>query len=321
MIRPLPPLVSLQEWMATSGMQMDWDDITGVIVLSKGEDTVRLLPGSRWIRVNGQIIELSSPVQEKEGNILLPSDFPQKVTGIFGKKQLSSEKNLIKIVIDPGHGGKDPGAIGVSGVFEKDIVLDIARRLRKQLQMAGIEVKLTRDRDIFIPLDRRAEVANRWKADLFVSIHANANPSHRLKGLEVYFLRNGALSRASEIVVDSDIKRTLHNFTMEKNNPVLDNIVYDMLYEYKQGESSRLARHLSTEAAVNLQTSNLGAKEAGFRVLKKTFMPAVLVEVGFLSNKKEEALLRQRGYRQKIADSLAQSIIQYVKGQQIGRHK
>ncbi|MDH4247600.1 MAG: N-acetylmuramoyl-L-alanine amidase [Deltaproteobacteria bacterium] len=216
-----------------------------------------------------------------------------------------------RIMIDPGHGGEDPGAIGF-GVYEKTITLEIAKRLREILRKAHpeIEVGMTRDADVFIPLAERPEIARKFQADLFVSVHLNANPIERFYGVETYFLNltsdQGALAVAAR-----------ENSSTEKKVSDLNNILFDLLRDSNIVESSKLARNLQSSLLDTLRDKHqairdLGVKQAPFLVLIGAEMPSVLVEAGFLTNRKENQRLRENAYLQQIAQGIYDGVRRYI---------
>ncbi len=215
------------------------------------------------------------------------------------------------IVIDAGHGGKDPGALSPGGGREKDVVLDISRRLSKILQQRlKCRVIMTRKRDCFIPLEERTVIANTRKADLFVSIHANASRNRRAHGVATYFLNLSTDREAMELAA-------LENSTSTKNIGQLQSILNDLMQNSKIKESSRLASCVQRSLVAKLRKNyknvkNLGVKQAPFYVLIGAQMPSVLVEVSFISNKMESRRLATAAYRQSIAEGLADGIQRYV---------
>lgn len=215
------------------------------------------------------------------------------------------------IVIDAGHGGKDPGALSAGGSREKDIVLDITKRLKAiLLDRLKCRVVTTRDRDRFIPLEERTVVANTKKADLFISIHANASRNRRVHGVETYFLNLSTDKEAMELAA-------LENATSTKNIGQLQSILNDLMQNSKIKESSRLAGCVQQSLVKSLRKSyqnvnDLGVKQAPFYVLIGAQMPSVLVEVSFISNKMEAKRLATASYRQKIAEGLADGLEKYI---------
>jgi N-acetylmuramoyl-L-alanine amidase len=217
-----------------------------------------------------------------------------------------------KVVIDAGHGGKDPGCISKTGFMEKDVTLDIARRLRSILvDQLGLEVIMTRTGDVFIPLEERPEIANRKKADLFISIHVNAAENRKLRGVETWFLDLAASHRGKQVAARE-------NRYSRKAVSDLEKILNDLLLSNKTEESTRLADVLQGALTSNLQAKyrnvkSLGVKGAPFMVLQGAKMPSVLVEVSFMTNPTEEKRLKNAKYRQTIAQGLSKGVSRFMK--------
>lgn len=228
-----------------------------------------------------------------------------------------------KIAIDAGHGGKDPGAIGKSGLKEKVITLDIAKRLAVLVrERLGCEVVMTRDKDEFIELGERPKIAVSNKADLFVSIHVNANRKRKARGIETYIQSLRASDR--EAMATAAFENASTTKTLSELGTELDQILKDLRTDDKLEESLYLAHAVqgslvSTIKPVQGKVVNLGVKRAFFYVLVKTEMPSILAEVGFISNPDEEKLLKQEAHRQKIAEALFQGVKKFVeaRGQQV----
>ncbi|MCX7956909.1 MAG: N-acetylmuramoyl-L-alanine amidase [Endomicrobia bacterium] len=216
------------------------------------------------------------------------------------------------IVIDPGHGGEDPGAVGKYGTKEKDINLAVALLLKEKLENDGFNILLTRDKDIFIPLVKRTKFANDNKADLFISIHCNASekPSGTDKGFEVYFL--------SETATDPDAVATekLENEVIRYEKQTeeltkLQKLLWSMIVNEFINESSKLCSLISNDVISRTKQNFRGVKQAGFYVLRGAQMPAVLVEIGFISNTTEELMLIRKDFQQLISDGIYSSIRKY----------
>jgi len=219
------------------------------------------------------------------------------------------------IVIDPGHGGKDPGAIGKGGLREKDITLDIAHRLKARLQRdCKCRVLLTRSTDVFIPLEERTAFANTSDADLFVSIHVNSNLNGRAKGVETYFL-SPARSKTESYVAARENMLAMNSENQDMND--LAFILFDMQNTDKINESSRMAATIQSalvkEITPAYNVKNNGVKQAMFYVLHGAKMPSILVETSFISNIKEERLLRKTEYREEIASGIAHGVVNFAK--------
>lgn len=217
-----------------------------------------------------------------------------------------------RIVIDPGHGGKDPGCSGHGGLREKEITLSLARVLAAQIKKElGCEVILTRTKDVYLPLERRTAIANMEKADLFISLHVNAHRDSRVNGLETYFL-NMALDESAMMVAARE------NATSEKSISDLQNILNDLMMNTKINESSRLAYQVQGGMVKRLRRGykdlkDLGVKQAPFYVLIGAQMPAILVEIGFITNGSERKRLPTATYQSRVAQGIAAGIKSYVR--------
>jgi len=213
------------------------------------------------------------------------------------------------VVIDPGHGGHDPGTMNKSGLREKDIVLDLAQRLRKLLEKDGFEVVMTRDRDVFIPLEERTAIANSKGADLFVSIHVNAARSTKPRGTETYFLNLATTPDAEEVAARENAVTTRR---VNELQSILQKIVNNEKITESRELASRVQTSLSSELYASPKDSrNRGVKTAPFYVLLGAQMPSVLVEVAYLTNRKDAELLGDGRFRDKVAESIAVGIRGY----------
>jgi len=228
------------------------------------------------------------------------------------KREELTVKHYIKtIVIDPGHGGKDPGAIGYNGLEEKTVVLDIAKRLKKIMrEKTNYKVILTREKDVYLSLEERTAIANTLNADLFISLHANASRRRGAMGVETYFLDYTFNEEVLEIA------------SRENNAPFLlkddlQAILYDLKKTNYYNESILLANHVQESLILSLDSNyrkflNRGAKAAPFYVLFGAEMPSVLIETLFISNRKEEKMLRNERYKQRIAEAIFIGIQNYM---------
>lgn len=214
-----------------------------------------------------------------------------------------------RVIIDPGHGGHDPGTMSKKGLREKDLVLDISTRVAALLEREGFEVLMTRTQDVFIPLEERTAIANSRGADLFVSIHVNASRSSKPRGIETYYLNLATSPDAAEVAARENASTT-------RRLSELNDLLQKVMNNSKIEESRELARHVQTTMAVNLFQSqrdsrNRGIKTAPFYVLLGARVPSVLVEVAYLSNQQDEELLNSVAYRSKIAESIAKGVGSY----------
>ena len=217
------------------------------------------------------------------------------------------------IVLDAGHGGHDPGARGPAGVQEKDVVLDVTRRAARMIEEGlGIKVVLTRSTDVFVPLRERTNFANKQRADLFVSVHANAHPRSVSEGVETYFLSSEATDNESRQIaaIENEVVQ-LENPQSRQKTDLLRSILWDMAQSEFQQESSFLAETVQDSMTQSLRLTNRGVKQAGFYVLGGAAMPAILIEIGFLTNPKEERKLASPEHREAIARAIYASLAEY----------
>src|SRR2546422_3878654 len=223
---------------------------------------------------------------------------------------------LKMIVLDAGHGGHDSGALGPTGLMEKDLVLDVTRRVAKLVEeRLGIKVRLTRDADHFVTLRDRTSFANRERADLFVSIHANAHPETATDGVETYFLSSEATdSAARQVAALENGVVQLESAAGRGNGGKTDigrMILWDLAPSEVQMESSRLAEGGHDSMTQSLRISNRGVKQAGFYVLGGAAMPAILIEIGFVTNPREEKRLKDTRYRDEGARAILTGLTEY----------
>lgn len=236
----------------------------------------------------------------------VPVEKPAKVT----IPAVSNHSGLRRIVVDAGHGGKDPGAVGPSGLFEKDVTLAMAKKLKKQLESElGCEVILTRNRDVYIPLEERTAIANKVGADLFISIHANANQNRDAYGVETYYLNFSKNDKAAAVAARE-------NGTSIKQVGDLELILFDLMANAKINESSRLAAEIQKAMVGDLKQHysnirDLGVRQGPFYVLVGATMPSVLVEAAFISNHREESRLATAKFHEKTGSAIVKGIRNY----------
>lgn len=214
------------------------------------------------------------------------------------------------VAIDPGHGGVDPGAIGASGVYEKDITLAMAKQLKQVLERSGkYHVLLTRDRDIFVRLRERFAIARREGAELFISLHADAIKDRNLRGLSVYSLSETASDAEAEALAQKENKADLiGGIDLSTESPEVTNILINLAQRETMNDSARFAAMLLKELDTVTPLLRRSHRFAGFAVLKAPDVPSVLVELGFLSNATDERNLRDARHREKLARGIASGI-------------
>ena len=240
------------------------------------------------------------------------NDYPE-ITIPGGQRQ---SKGKLLVMLDPGHGGEDPGAIGPQGTKEKHIVLDIGKRLRDLINQSDtLQAQLTRSQDIFIPLATRGAIAHKARADIFVSLHADAFTSPQARGSSVFVLSDSSASStfARYMAQTQNNSDLIGGMTFKTHDSTVNRILLDMTQSYTMRKSSRLGQIILAQLkGINKLHSN-DIERAGFAVLKAPDIPSILVESAFVSNPAEEELLRTEDFRQKIAQQVFEGLEKYAR--------
>ena len=243
-----------------------------------------------------------------------PSAAPSTASGTaHSKRNSTSVDRLIVVAIDPGHGGEDPGAIGPTGLREKDVVLQVALQLRDRLNaLPGMRAMLTRDADFFVPLQDRVRKARRVQADLFVSIHADAFMTPTARGASVFALsQGGASSSAARWMASKENAADLVGGVNLAKDPALASALLDMSTTAQIKDSLRLGGEVLGQIGKVGKLHKGSVEQAGFAVLKAPDVPSILVETAFISNPEEEAKLRSPVYQEKLVEALTSGIQRY----------
>ncbi len=317
----LPPPVTgiaLNDVCNRYNVTWQWDGVTQVVILEYKGSKAKALVGSNLVMFGKERIQLSVPVKRVNSTIYVPEDFESKVLERFGIRPGPpgiavswSRLKVRTVVIDPGHGGRDPGAKGVSGSLEKNVVLDISKRIKSILENVGIKVIMTRHRDEYVTLEERTEMASKTDADLFLSVHANANPVSSIQGMEVYVVKTRNKQDLEEEQRNKNEKIFVKRMS-PRDPSLVKGIITDMMYQSKVAQSALLAQAMASQASAYADTSNRGVRPCRFFVVRNTLIPAVLVEVGFLTNRSEEKKLKSSVYRQRMAEAIARSVVRYA---------
>ena len=293
------------------------------INISLYNQQIIILLDSALFLSNDKVYNFKYPIKFLDGKYYLPTTFFNELDFVLNHQEFSFKNNKIiakfpydnsikTIVIDPGHGGKDPGALGYRKTREKDITLIIAKKVKNKMhkELPNVKVLLTRNSDRFVSLQTRTKFANSKHANLFVSIHCNASKSRKATGTEVYFLSTAKTTeaRAVESLENSVVFKYEGGKNALKNYDNLAFILMDMAQNEQLEESSELATILQRSIAKKCKNNSRGVKQAGFYVLKGAYMPAVLIETGFISNPKEEKMLNDNKYQNKMAESIVKGI-------------
>lgn len=282
-----------------------------------------IIPGMKKILFNGVKYSLSTSPQFNNSTLILPygiaSLLPKPVEKSAYQNNTDSWFSLEKIntnitvIIDPGHGGHDPGAIGRRGLKEKDVNLKVGLYIKKILRKSNINVVMTRQNDKFLTLQQRAHIANQTRNSIFISIHANSATSRSAYGIESFVLadRVSNYSRSRKAAAKYNVKKSNRMLYGHGKRTALDKICREA-----RRDSITLARKIQHETIKASRDKNRGVRKENLHVLRESyFAPAVLVEVGFLSNQTSERKLKSSSYQRKIAYGISKGIINYLKSQ------
>jgi N-acetylmuramoyl-L-alanine amidase len=293
----------------------------------KGSRSIVVRDGSDIALVDGSARKLERPVVLSSGSLFIPlscakSCFAPLSDGLAQYKETAQKAPapsgepkafaIKTVVIDPGHGGRDVGAVGRRlHLREKRLALDMAKKLKAILERAGMKVIMTRASDTFIPLSKRASIANRSRADLFVSVHINASRSKSLRGFECYFLSNATddNARALEALENSSIR--LSDGAGAEHSRQLDRTLWDMRLSENRAESADLAGYICDAVKKSGVVDVRGVRSARFYVLKNTRMPSVLTEACYISNRYDELKIKDPDFTDKLAAAIAEGIFRY----------
>jgi N-acetylmuramoyl-L-alanine amidase len=307
---------SLSEISHLLGAKFEFEPILRKIILKDSKNPhheLELIIGVPYLLVNHREIREIEPPQFREGEIIIKERAVREIARGFGKKvKIEGDRVLIeclsaswRIFLDPGHGGRAPGAIK-GKIKEKDLVLDIARRaeffLKKKLKS---EVFLTRREDVEVELDERIKVANQKKADVFISIHINACGKPQRRGVETYIFDLTATDEESARLAK------VENKSVEDFKKL---ILKDLRKHRIHPQTLKLAKCLQESLVVHTGLLDGGIKKAPFWVLSWAEMPAVLLEIGYLSNEKDRKLLSSKAFREKVAQGIVSGLIKYFQG-------
>jgi len=332
-------LVPLAMLVRAAGWSAEPQDGRHVIALPG--DTVTLRLGNAFGRAGNHFVQLRLPPEEWDGSLWIPLSnlrdlFPRDVeilpegravrlrvappavtdTSQRGSADTLPERWVLKtVVVDPGHGGKDSGARGLYNLLEKDITLDIARRLARLLGQRSLNAELTRSGDRFVSLQERTRLANEKQGDLLISIHCNSSRRPESRGVEAYFLKPARTERAIEAAMRENDVVKLENGDAQYQDLTQDNyILLTMATSQYMRDSETWAAHTVRTTATSVGLESRGVDQAGFYVLMGASMPAVLVECGFLTNPDDAKVLASERGRQKIAEALLESILRMKTG-------
>ena len=330
---------SINDFLVSTDSKPFISEKTEKIVFYINNQKIKLTNGITFLLIDENIYQLSSKVVKQNNEYFVPIDsflniinssvkslsimFNESKILISVKpnennkpaKNIVAEKNKWRfstIIIDPGHGGKDPGAVGYRGTLEKDIALDVAKRLEKKTKNMKIKTVLTRDEDIFLKLGERTKIANENNGSLFISIHANAATDRRASGFETFLIGPNKNEAAVRVAARENAVLELEGFSGKQltNEDLIKATIAQSAFASK---SEQFAALVQEEIGKRVQGKNRGVKQAGFYVLMGASMPNVLVELGFISNLAEEKKLRSSQYREVLATAIFRAVEKYEK--------
>jgi N-acetylmuramoyl-L-alanine amidase len=295
--------VAIDSFCRAHNLEYNFDTVDDIIRIYSSDLETRLMLNSTVGYHNGNVFFMSQQPFYVQGQVFLPRDLESRLYG--GEQANFGVPFMVNtVVIDPGHGGKDPGAVSSWSGREKDINLRVAKELESELKKRGFRVVMTRSRDMYLPLEDRVAVAKRYNADLFISIHSNANRSHYMSGVEVYYLTPTKLDSPGRSLQLARVNEGWQGKVNFSTRAILWDMVLTKSYS------------LSLESANIFYTTlrNMGykvkpPKAANYHVLRNAYTPAILVELGYVSNPEEGRMLRQPKYQKQLAQSLASSIV------------
>ena len=318
--------VPLADILAAFEARVEIDPVTKVHRLRGQGIVAALCPGMPWMLVNGQFIRLSNPVVHQNGETRIPSEVARILREIKAssvrRPRASKPKPRIEvrprpkmtIILDAGHGGKDPGALGKNGLQEKAVNLGVAQKLHRLLELKGHKVILTRSSDRYLTLQQRTELCRKHQPDLFISIHANSAANLTATGIETYY-------SATRMSLGSGKDRGPRLGDLDKRFagvngrllPEAKKLVYKIYFGEFQDEGHRLATEIQNSLVSAFPDKpNRGVKAGRWFVVRWSQAPAILVELGFLSNSKTESQMKSPAYQEKLAKALLNGIEGYV---------
>ena len=331
---------SINDFLSSTGSEPYINEKTEKIVFYLDNKKIKITNGITFLLIDDNIYQLSSKVVRQNNeyfvhidsfinivnsslqNLSIISNSSEIIISSTAKtknvtiKNIDIEKNKWKfstIIIDPGHGGKDPGAVGYRGTLEKDIALDVAKRLEKKIsKKMKVKTVLTRDEDIFLKLGERTRIANENNGSLFISIHANAATDRRASGFETFLIGPNKNEAAVRVAARENSVLELEGVAGKKltNEDLIQATIAQSAFASK---SEKFAALVQEEIGKRVQGKNRGVKQAGFYVLMGASMPNVLVELGFISNLAEEKKLRSSQYREVLATAIFRALEKYEK--------
>tara|TARA_Y100000748_G_scaffold264969_1_gene234588 strand:- start:411 stop:1562 length:1152 start_codon:yes stop_codon:yes gene_type:complete len=334
-------LFSVNDFIKITKSRKFINDKTQKVIFYVNNKKIKISNQVTFIEIEDNLFQLTSKVVNQNDNYYMPTEsffgIIQNLSSTSSIKYTNDEIRIISasglkktiktvdlrnekekwefktIVIDAGHGGKDPGAVGYRGTKEKDIALDVAKRLEKKLSKnMNVKIIMTREEDIFLRLSERTKIANESNGNLFISIHTNAAEDRRASGFETFLIGPNKNEAAVRVAARENAVLELEGITGKKlsNEDLIQATIAQSAFASK---SEQFASMVQKEIKKRVQSKDRGVKQAGFYVLMGASMPNVLVELGFISNPSEEKKLRSPQYRDQLASAIYRAVEQYQK--------
>ncbi len=334
-------LFSVNDFIKITKSRKFINDKTQKVVFYINNKKIKISNQITFIEIEDNLFQLTSKVVNQDDNYYVPTesffDIIQNLSSLSSIKYTNDEIRITStsglkrttktvdlrnekekwefktIVIDAGHGGKDPGAVGYRGTKEKDIVLDVAKRLEEKLSKnMNVKIVMTREEDIFLRLSERTKIANESNGNLFISIHTNAAEDRRASGFETFLIGPNKNEAAVRVAARENAVLELEGITGKKlsNEDLIQATIAQSAFA---SQSEQFASMVQKEIKKRVQSKDRGVKQAGFYVLMGASMPNVLVELGFISNPSEEKKLRSPQYRDQLASAIYRAVEQYQK--------
>ena len=334
-------LFSVNDFIKITKSRKFINDKTQKVVFYINNNKIKISNQITFIEIEDNLFQLTSKVVNQDDNYYVPTesffDIIQNLSSLSSIKYTNDEIRITStsglkrttktvdlrnekekwefktIVIDAGHGGKDPGAVGYRGTKEKDIVLDVAKRLEEKLSKnMNVKIVMTREEDIFLRLSERTKIANESNGNLFISIHTNAAEDRRASGFETFLIGPNKNEAAVRVAARENAVLELEGITGKKlsNEDLIQATIAQSAFA---SQSEQFASMVQKEIKKRVQSKDRGVKQAGFYVLMGASMPNVLVELGFISNPSEEKKLRSPQYRDQLASAIYRAVEQYQK--------
>ena len=304
------PYFSIGALSHETGFPVQWDPILKNATVTTPEGAVKFHIDSEFILSQKGLVKLSDKVVYFQGEVMLPWSANQYFEQLPRSVSFVPSHQIRKIVIDPGHGGHDLGAMSSGGIQEKELALKVSKLVADELRFAGVEVVMTRDKDVFVPLPERSRIANGKQADLFISIHANASPTKNLKGFEVYYLSESADDLAVALE-HADSVSSLGTAQTIQPTRELKAIYLDLEAFENRKESIRVASSVADKVQQSITVSARRVRSAQFHVLKWTQCPSILIEIGYLTNTEDELRLVDPIYQRRLAQAIVKGFMNY----------